>query len=188
MYYNRFNRSASSRDGFSNVCPFCENAPKLSTEEHVRRLREQNDNSSAVHAQRRPDEIDYLERDSVGRWMYHTQFIAKLRELLGEKLIVGDAYFLNEFSLYVEDPRCTTTNGVRYIGYISTGKIQEFSEYEYDRHGVAVNEVIRGYRGILMALILAECVTEAEVNKIFGYCDEKIWAKKLYNFRNKRQK
>lgn len=184
--YNYFNRSAASRDGYSHICPVCESSPRLSTEEHVLRLREQNDNSAAVEAQRRPDELDYLERDSVGRSMYHTEFISKLRVLLGAKLIVGEAYFLNEFSLYIEDPRCHDTQNVRYIGYISTGKLQEFSSYTYDRHGVPIDEYARGYRGILMKLILNEYVSEQEVNKVFGHCDEKIWTKTLYNFRNKK--
>lgn len=184
--YNYFNRSAASRDGYSHICPICESSPRLSTEEHVNRLREQNDNSSAVEAQRRPDELDYLERDSVGRWMWHTDFIHKLRQLLGTKLVVGDAHFLNEFSLYVEDARHTDTNGVRYIGYIPTGKLQEFSSYKYDRHGVPTDETDRGYRGILLKLIAEKYLTEQQVEKVFGFCDEKIWAKTLYHFRNTR--
>jgi hypothetical protein len=184
--YNYFDKDSSSRDGYAHICPKCMRSPRLSTLEHVIRLREQNDNSAAVEAQRRPDELDYLERDSIGRQLTHSTFIIRLRKLLGSKLIVGPAHFLNEMSLYIEDNRCVDTKGVRYVGYIPTGLIQEFSSYRYDRHGVAVDETHRGYRGILMKLILNGYITELECNKEFGHTDEKIWCKTLYNFRNKK--
>lgn len=184
--YNYFDKSSSSRDGYAHVCPKCVSSPRLSTEEHLSRYREMNESSAATEAQRRPDELDYLERDSVGRSMPHTRFIEKLKKLLRGKLIVGDAYFLNEFSLYVEDPKLTETQGVRYIGYIPTGYIQEFSSYTYNKYGVPIDEHARGYRGILMKLIMEGYVTEHQVEKEFGPCDEKIWCKSLYNWRNKK--
>lgn len=185
--YRYFNRQSSSRDGYAQICPSCQNSPRLSTEEHLYRYREMNENSAATDAQRRPDELDYLERDSVGRALYHNEFILKLREILGTRLIVGDAYFLNEFSLYVEDYTKTDTNGVQYIGYIPTGRIQEFSTYEYNQYGVPIDETSRGYRGILMKLITLGYITEHECSRVFGPCSEKIWAKNLFNLRNKKR-
>jgi hypothetical protein len=184
--YNYFNRSSWSRDGYSHVCPECEVSPRLSTEEHVSRLREMNDSSQAVEGQRRPNELEYLERDSVGRALYHSQFIDKLKQLLGTKLIVGDAYFLNEFSLYIQDSRFLNTNGVRYIGYIPSGRIQEFSSYTYDKHSVAIDEHSRGYRGILMKLIVEGYITEQECARVFGPCEEKVWCRTLYNWRKSK--
>lgn len=185
--YNRFGKDSSSRDGYKNVCPSCEKSPKISTAEALSMYREMNDNSAAVDSQRRQNELDYLERDSVGRAMDHTNFIHKLKQLLGTRLIVGDAFFLNEFSLYVQDSRCFDTNYVRYVGYIPSGIIQEFSSYKYDKHGVAVDETARGYRGVLMKLIMEKYVTEQECAKVFGYCDEAVWSSTLYNWRNKEQ-
>lgn len=184
--YSYFDKDSSMRDGYSNICPSCKTSPRLSTEEHLYRYREMNDSSAAVEAQRRPDELDYLERDSVGRALKHPEFIKKLKTLLGDKLIVGDAYFLDEFSLYVEDSKYTDSNGVRYIGYIPTGLIQEFSSYKYDRHGVPIDESSRGYRGILLKLIMEGYITEHECAKVFGSCDEKVWCRTLYNWRNKK--
>lgn len=184
--YNYFDLDSSSRDGRAHICPQCKRSPRLSTEEHLSRYREMNENSAATEAQRRPDELDYLERDSVGRALQHPEFISKLKKLLRGRLIVGDAYFLNEFSLYVEDPKQTETNGVRYIGYIPTGRIQEFSSYEYNKYGVPIDECARGYRGILMKLIMLGYLTEREVEEEFGRCYEKIWCKTLYNWRNQK--
>jgi hypothetical protein len=185
--YKKFKKDSSSRDGHANLCNQCLNTPRLNIEENYHRYREMNENSAAVEAQRRPDELDYLERDSIGRWLWHSDFISKLRELLGVNLIVGDAYFLDEFSLYIIDSRCVDTNGVRYIGFIPSGRIQEFSSYKYDRNGVPIDETHRGYRGVLLKLIIDGYLTEQEVNKVFGFCDEKIWAKTLYNYRNQKR-
>jgi len=182
--YSKFKKDSSSRDGHTHLCNQCLNTPRLSVEENLYRYKEMNESSAAVEAQRRPDELDYLERDSVGRWLWHTDFLDKLRRLLGGKLIVGDAYFLDEFSLYIQDARCVDTQGVRYLGFIPTGKIQEFSSYKYDRNGVPIDESARGYRGILMKLVIDGYITEAQCAKEFGHCDENIWAKTLYNWRN----
>lgn len=184
--YKKFDKDSSSKDGYSNTCPKCKTVPRLSTEENYHRYREMNENSAATEAQRRPDEIHYLERDSVGRALTHTEFVRKLEKLLSGKLVVGDAYFLNEFSLYVVDNKQIETNGVRYIGYIPTGRIQEFSSYNYNKYGVPIDEYARGYRGILMKLIMERYVSEQDVEKEFGPTTELIWCKTLYNWRNQK--
>ena len=88
--------------------------------------------------------------------------------------------------MYIQDSRYVDTSGVRYIGYIPTGKIQEFSSYTYDKHGVPTDEYARGYRGILMKLILESYVTEQDCARVFGYCDENVWCKTLYNWRKSK--
>src|SRR5579862_2076087 len=75
--YNYFDKDSSSRDGFAHICPLCTRSPRLSTEEHLSRMREANDNSEAVNSQRRPNELDYLERDCIGRSLLHSSFIHK---------------------------------------------------------------------------------------------------------------
>lgn len=183
--YERFDRDSSVRDGRSNICPSCKAQPRESTAEAYARIRESNLNSEAIKSQRRPDEELYLNRDSVGRALYHNDFIRLLKKLLGPRLIVAPAFFANESSLYVEDLSKVDQNGVQYVGYIEHGKMQEFSSYKYNEYGVAVDETRRGYRGILMKLIILGYLTEDSVRKVFGACDEKIWCKTLYNWRNK---
>lgn len=180
--YRMFNHSSSSRDGYANVCPRCEATPKLSAAENYSKYREDNFNSEAVASQRRPNEVDYLERDSAGRLLYHSDFLHKLKSLLGTKLITAPAHFLNELSLYIEDSR--EESKCRYIGFIETGLIQEFSSYEYNEYAVPIKETRRGYRGLLMKLIQGKYVTEEQIKKTFGACDEKIWCRTLQAFRN----
>ena len=186
--YRFFDLDSSSRDGRKNICPECIKSPRLSTSEHLAMKQEQTANSHAVTSQRRPDEIDYIERNSRGRELQHTTFIEKLRKLLGpDKLIVGDAYFLDEFALYVKNPARIESNGVQYIGYISTGLIQEFSSYKYNDNFVPIDEEKRGYRGILINLIKQGYTTEEKCSKVFGPCDERVWTKTLFNWRNTKQ-
>jgi hypothetical protein len=184
--YAVFDRDSSTKDGRALICPKCKSTPRLSAAENLSRLQEANFSSEAVKAQRRPDEEFYLERDSIGRGMEHSEFIFKLKKIFGTKLVVGDAFFLNEFSLYLNDPSKTETNGVQYIGFIPSGFIQEFSSYEYNDKLVPVNETSRGYRGILLKLILLGYVTETQVEKVFGVCDEKVWCKTLHNWRSSK--
>lgn len=182
LRFGVFDKDSSSRDGYKNVCPRCINTPRLSAQENYDKYREDNFNSEAVSAQRRPDEDFYMDRDSVGKALYHNDFLHKLKSLLGTKLITAPAHFLNELSLYIEDSR--EESKCRYIGFIETGLIQEFSSYEYNEYAVPIKETRRGYRGLLMKLIQGKYVTEEQIKKTFGACDEKIWCRTLQAFRN----
>jgi len=185
--YRVYNKDSSSRDGYQNICPRCLSTPRLSAEENYHRYREQNLNSDAIESQRRPDEEAYLDRDPIGRSLYYTEIIRKLRNILGTRLVSAPAYFLNEVSLYIEDPKHEA--GYRYIGFLTTdGQMQEFSSYRYNDYLVPVDETRRGYRGLLMKLIMSSEITEKECSKYFGICDEKIWCKTLFNWRNKQVK
>lgn len=182
--YERYNRDSTTRDGRASICPKCLATPRENTAEAYARVRESNHNSESIKSQRRPNEELYQNRDSVGKSLYHTEFIRLLKKLLGGRLVVAPAYFLNESSLYIEDSSKEDLNGVQYIGFVEHGKMQEFSSYKYNEYGVPVDETRRGYRGILMKLILSRYVTEDAVRKVFGVCDEKVWCKTLYDWRN----
>ncbi len=181
LRYVFFDKDSSSRDGYANICPRCKNTPRLSARENLSRMQEANFASEAVKVQRRENELEYFERDAKGRSLTHSDFIHKLRKFLGAKLIVAPAYFLDELSLYVEDGK--HENGARYIGYIQVGIMNEFSEYKYDKMGVPIDEHRRGYRGILLKLIMEKYATEQQCEKVFGPCDEAVWCRTLFNWR-----
>jgi hypothetical protein len=178
--YNRFNKSSSSRDGYSHICPQCEKVTPLSTSENTARIREAN--FSAVENQRRPDEEDYLDRDPVGKSIYTNDLISKIRQA-GVLVVAGDAHFANEVSLYVQNSQ--VENGYQYVGWLPVGLVQEFSEYEYNEYSVPVWETVHGYRGVLKNLIANGYLTEQKCDKVFGHCDEKVWAKTMWELRNK---
>lgn len=177
--FSVYDRDSSSRDGRALVCPKCLSTPRLSIEENYSRMREAN--FSSVDSQRRPDEEDYIERNSKGNILYSNVVVDKLKQA-GVRLICGPAHFLDEVSLYVEDR--TQENGYKYVGWLPVGPVQEFSEYSYNDRLVPTGETIHGYRGVLKNLILNNYLTEDKCNKYFGYCTEKIWARAMWDYRN----
>ena len=179
--YSWYNRSSSSRDGYSNVCPQCEKVVPLSTAENTEHIRESNFHS--VSNQRRDNEEDFLDRDPVGKSIYTSDIISKIRQA-GVPVVVGDAHFANEVSLYVQNNQ--VENGYQYVGWLPVGLVQEFSEYEYNEYSVPVWETVHGYRGVLKNLIANGYLTEQKCNKVFGACDEKVWAKTMWELRNKK--
>jgi hypothetical protein len=175
-----FDRDSSKRDGRKLICPKCEHTPKLSTEENTARIRESNWAGTAN--QRRSNEEDFLDRDPIGRAMYSIDFISKIKKL-GISVIAGDAHFADEISLYIQNGQ--VENGHQYIGWIKSGLNQEFSEYDYNEYSVPVWEIEHGYRGVLKNLIVNGYLTEQKCNEAFGHCDEKVWAKAMFDFRNR---
>ena len=178
--YSVFDLDSSVRDGRALICPKCKATPRLSTAENTSRLREAN--FSAVERERRSNEEDYLDRDPVGRAMYTPDIINKLR-MSGAKIVAGDAHFANEVSLYAENS--LFPNGAQYVGWLPIGLVQEFSEYEYNEYSVPTWEIVHGYRGVLKNLIALNYITEKKCQEVFGPCDEKVWAKTMWELRNK---
>ncbi len=181
LRYTFFDRDSTTKDGRSLICPKCKATPRLSASENLSRQREANFSSAAVSAQRRTNEEDYMDRDAVGRVLYSWDFIRKLKEA-GVNLIVGPAHFKDELSLYVDN-----TQGLEapiYVGWVPVGPIQEFSEYSYNDYAVPTDEIVHGYRGILKNLIIGKHLTEETCSKFFGHCNERVWSKAMWDYRN----
>ena len=181
LAYKFFDRDSSSKDGYALICPTCKATPRLSAAENFSRQREANFASEAVSSQRRPDEEDYMDRDSKGRVLYSSQFLSKLKEAK-VPIICGPAHFLDEISLYIDNSNGTLPP--LYVGWIPVGLIQEFSEYSYNDYAVPSDEIIHGYRGILKNLIINKFLTEKKCEEVFGSCTEKIWGKTMWELRN----
>ena len=183
MEYRFFDRDSTTKDGRSLICPKCKATPRLSATENFHRQREANFSSAAVSSQRRDNEEDYMDRDSIGRVLYSSDFIQKLKDA-GVKVICGPAHFLDELSLYIDNSY--GAEPPLYVGWVPTGPIQEFSEYEYNDYLVPTDEVAHGYRGILRNLIIGKFLTEEKCNQVFGHCSETVWAKTMFDLRNKK--
>ena len=183
LKYKFFDRSSLYRDGHDVICPKCKNTPRLSAAENYSRQREANLSSEAIRSQRRENEEDYLDRDSVGRVLYSWDFIQKLKDA-GIRIVCGPAHFKDEISLYVEDSMSSKLP--TYVGWIPVGPIQEWSEYSYNDYSVPTDEIIHGYRGVLKNLIVSKILTEDKCNKFFGHTNEKTWSKAMWDLRNQK--
>jgi hypothetical protein len=171
----------------------------MSTEEHTQRLKEMNFNSEAVKAQRwGKNQLDWMIPDEVrsGNPKHHSYLLSGIRELLGtDKLFITEGSFLNDLAVYqisgcsrpdFNGPR----NDYKYLFYLPTGTLPEFSLMEFDDRAIPVREYKRGWRNILVRLIKAQLISEDDVNYVFGRPPENIasqpYRRELQNIRNSR--
>lgn len=192
LAYDFFDRDSSYRDGRKDLCTSCSSAPQLSTEEHTARLREINNNSHAVKAQRWAHQDDYRDdRARIGRALPSGEFLAHIQRLIPE-LYMTDGRIVGDVALYRVYPQPQERlNGrdFEYLFYCPTGNIPEYSIYEFDTvRDVPIRERIRGWRTVLLRLIRCGLLTEETCDREFGVAvgpASNVWYRRLYEYRNK---
>lgn len=185
-----FRRDASYSKGRYVQCEECEAAPRLSTSEHVQRLRERNSKSWALKQQKWAHQDDY--RNAVARWgrvLHHSEFLRRLTPMLRDVFIrdgnvVGD---LAVYRVYGRPQPHLDGKDFSYLFYMPTGVLPEFSIYKFDDRDVIVGEERRGWRTILLRLIKAGIITEAQSDAAFGEAQGEastVWRRQMYITRN----
>ena len=175
--YSFYLKNSSYRDGHIDQCDMCRQQPKLSTLEHTARLKEMNFNSYAVKKQRWENQSDYMNDESRdGKRMHSSEFIRRIRHLIGEKLFLTDGRFLGDISVYQISgvPRPDWPGGpisFKYLWYIPIGWMPEYSIYEFDERWIPVRERERGWRTPLLRLIKAGLLSEEKVQDSFGHAE-----------------
>lgn len=195
LAYEFFEKDSSKLDGRRIQCIDCEAQPRLSTSEHVSRLNEMNFNSDAVKKQRWGHQLDYMNSDArVGNKMHSSEFILKLRNVLGlDKLFLTDGRFLGDIAAYqISGVRRSDFDGPRgdfkYLFYLPTGWLPEYSIYEFDSRAAPVREHRRGWRTPLLRFIKKGLITEDQTNWEFGTAEgiaSTVYKRELYQHRNK---
>lgn len=193
LAYNFFRRDSSYRDGRRDQCDLCASAPRLSTEEHFYRMREINNNSDAVKAQRWSNQSDYRGTASrVGRGMMSGAFLRVLRHLVPD-LYLMDGRVAGDIAIFQTSGKGRPDWGGRsykYIGYCPTGFLPEFSQYEFDEiRDIAIKEKQRGWRTVLLRIIEAGLLSEEDADKVFGRPDgpaSVVWHRHMFNLRNRK--
>lgn len=200
--YGQFRRDASYREGVRNQCIECEAAPRLSTEEHTYRLRESNFDAAASQRWGK-DQLDFMDEDPRinGRYMHHSDFLSKLRNINKSQLYIRDGNFVGDLAIYKVWNRFEYENGnfysrydpdkptFQYICYLPLGYSPEYSIIEFDERAVPIREAQRGYRTVLLRLIKAGIVTEKDVLETFGDARGPAaipFKRDLYRWRNRR--
>lgn len=190
LSYPFFKRDTSYRDGYRDLCDVCASAPKLSIAEHAIRLNEGNLNSEAVKRQRWAHQEDYKNSEArIGRGMYASDFLNILRRLV-PNIYFTDGNVVGDIAVYQvsEQPRPDWGGcSYKYLWYIPTGWMPEFSQYEFDRvRDIAIREKQRGWRTPLLRLIEAGLLTEKLCNEVFGIPEgpgSVVWHRELSNYR-----
>lgn len=192
LAYEFFDRDSTYRDGRKDLCTICSSAPRLSTEEHTARLRETNNNSAAVKAQRWAHQEDYRDdRARVGRVIPSGEFLEHIRRLVPE-LYITDGRIVGDVAIFRTYPQPQERLGgqdFEYLFYCPTGLLTEYSLYEFDEaRDVAVREKLRGWRTVLLRLIRCGLLSQGTCDKEFGPAlgpASSVWYRSLYQYRNK---
>jgi len=186
---NRFRRDSSTKDGRAIRCIACESTPSLSIDENTAMMRERNNNSDALK-KLRPVYMDSLrcEIARIGKVMWAHEFLEKLQKLLpGLRWIPGKIE--GDISVYIMDTHPEFQPlGYRYLWYVESGIMPEFSLYEFDERDFPIKEKKRGWRTPLLRCILAGMISQADAESMFGRPPEnlasEVWYRRLYAYRN----
>lgn len=192
--YNQFRVDTSMKDERVHQCQSCEASPRLSTAEHVDRLRKLNNNSEAVKSQRWEDQEYFKDYPSrVGNPMHHVEFFDKLKKITGDKIYYEQGNFESDLAIYqmygTPQPRLDGRQ-FEYLFYATKGTMPEYDLVEFDEvRDVPKRPLMRGWRTLLLSLIRRGTITEDEAHRVFGKSVGNggyIYRRDLYRWRNRR--
>ena len=132
------------------------------TKEELARLHEANEGTSKEYQWIKPEEYkDHAAR--IGRVMSHEDFINILRKC-------------NVACWYVQHPHpdkatllFSKNGGPReVVGWVQLGQMPELSIMSFDKYGVPLAEKRRGWRTVLLQILLKGIISEEKADKIFG--------------------
>jgi len=124
--------------------------------------------------------------------MHHSDFLNVVKRLVPDLYIVpgnlpGD---LAVFRTYPGPQTRLEGRDFEYLFYCPTGLLPEYSQYEFDTvRDVAIKEKRRGWRTVLLRLILNGLLSEDTCNKVFGPAKgpaSSVWHRRLWASRNKK--
>ena len=135
------------------------------TEEELARLREENDAVAQEYQWLSPDEYED-EGARIGKIMHSSELIKKLTEECGIPCWYRSHPQPKRVTLLVD-----TTHGVKLpevACWVQLGFMPEYSIVNFDEHGTVLQEAYRGWRTVLLQLLLKKMVTEDVVTRVFG--------------------
>lgn len=185
-----FPKNSAYKTGYYPQCYECLKAPRLSINEHVARLREENFNSEGTRRQRHEDQSEFR-KDRRGRTMDCSLFLQKLLHVC-PSLYVTQGGIKGDLALYVTGPECREwgNRGFKYLGYVTLGTLPEYSSYEFDEaRDVMVRVKDIGWRSVLLRFIENNILTEKQCDKEFGPASggaNSTWFKNLHKIRNRK--
>lgn len=101
----------------------------------------------------------------VGRIMGHDEFILILRKKLNLKCFYREMGHPQKIALWVVRAEGTPAES---MGFVKRGLTTELSIMRFDDHGVPLDEKFRGWRTVLMNLVMKGFLKEHDVRRVFG--------------------
>jgi hypothetical protein len=135
------------------------------THEELCRVKEENDAVAQTYQWLSPDE--YADEGArIGAIMHSSELITKLKNVCGLVCWYAPHPQPKRVTLLVD-----TSNGALKpdIGcWCQAGYAPEYSVCNFDDHGVVLQEAYRGWRTVLMQLMLKGMLTEERATQVFG--------------------
>ena len=147
------------------------------TEDEYYKQKEVNDELAKQYQWLRPEDYENFEA-RIGRIINHAELINKLRKA-GLKCWYVEHPHPDKLTLLVQKKEYL---GLEVGCWVTYGYMPELSIMRFDEHGVPINEKYRGYRTVLMQLLLHGMITEEKINKYFPVPRQDKEFKRYNNF------
>ena len=135
------------------------------TEEELCRVKEENDNLARDYQWLNPGEYED-EKARIGRIMHSSELIKKLTEECNMSAVYRPHPQPKRVTLLV-DPTLGI-QGMQVACWVQFGYMPEYSICNFDDHGVVLQEAYRGWRTVLLQLLVKHMIDEETINRVFG--------------------
>lgn len=135
------------------------------TQEELARVKEENDAVAQDYQWLNPDEYED-EGARIGTIMHSSELIKKLTQECAMTVVYRPHPQPKRVTLLVDN-----TNGIKGLEvacWVQLGYMPEFSICNFDDHGVVLQEAYRGWRTVLLQLLIKRMITEETITRVFG--------------------
>lgn len=154
-------------------------------EEELCRQKEINDDLSKQYQWVHPDEYKD-EGARIGKIIHSSQLINIFRNQFGLKCWYRDHLQPRKITLMVQRKESLKPE---VACWVQQGFMPEYTIMRFDSHHVPLDEKFRGWRTVVLQLILKDIITEEQVNKYLGQAVGDVserYNSLLYEWRNRR--
>ena len=135
------------------------------TDEELCRVKEENDNLARDYQWLNPGEYED-EKARIGRIMHSSELIKKLTEECGISARYRPHPQPKRITLLVDTSQ--GIKGMEVACWVQFGYMPEYSICNFDDHGVVLQEAYRGWRTVLLQLLVKHMIDEETINRVFG--------------------
>ena len=135
------------------------------TEEELCRVKEENDNLARDYQWLNPGEYED-EKARIGLIMHSSELIKKLTEECGISARYRPHPQPKRITLLVDTSQ--GIKGMEVACWVQFGYMPEYSICNFDDHGVVLQEAYRGWRTVLLQLLVKHMIDEETINRVFG--------------------
>src|ERR1700677_370654 len=158
------------------------------TKEELHRWQEGNEEVAKEYQWCTPEEYADIQQ-RFGTIMSHDQLINKLRKECKLKVFYREHPHADKITLLLSDEYSNKKPEI--VCWVQRGWMPEYTVMGFDEHGVPLAEKYRGWRTVLLQMILKDIITIEKAHKVFGEanlpCAER-YNSILHSYRNRDHK